>query len=255
MAVSTDVHLFVFAPIAHNSWHHEGFQQNLRDQEAKVVTPVVGLSARMDQLSTDMRTVSQAVADLTSMMSKLQGQLNDLNNAVKVMQAPPVQPPPTGAPGTTAGSSPGGGCEGFNQTDLYNNATRDRMGGKLDLAVQEYNDYLKCFGNTDMAPNAQYYIASIHSSQGDYDNAVREFDIVLEKYGDNNKTADAMYGKGQALVKMGRRTDGARQFQELIRKFPKNDLSTKACDQLKGMGLSCGLRAAAPSKTASKRKR
>src|SRR6266481_2275653 len=41
-----------------------GFQQSLRDQEAKVVTPVVGLGARMDQVSNDLRTVSQAVSDL-----------------------------------------------------------------------------------------------------------------------------------------------------------------------------------------------
>ena len=71
---------------------------------------------------------------------------------------------------------------------------------------------------------------------------------MLEKYPDNNKTADAMYGKGQALIKMGRRTDGGHEFQDLIKKFPRNDLSTKACDQLKGMGLSCGPRAAAPTK-------
>ena len=131
---------------------------------------------------------------------------------------------------------------------LYDNATRDRMGGKLDLALQEYADYLKWYGNTELAPNAQYYIASIHSSLGDYENAVREFDIVLEKYPDNNKTADAMYDKGQALIKMGRRTDGGHEFQELIKRFPSNNLATKACDQLKGMGLSCGPRAAAPAR-------
>lgn len=232
-----------------------GFQQNLREQEAKVVTPVVGLGSRMDQMSTDLRTVSQAVSDLTSMISKIQSQLGDLNNQVKVMQAPAPAPPGSG---TTSGGVPGGSAEmpPISQVDLYNNANRDRMGGKLDLALQEYGDYLKWYGNTELAPNAQYYVASIHASLGDYENAVREYDIVLEKYPDNNKTADALYGKGQALIKMGRRTDGSREFQELIKRFPKNDLSPKACDQLKGMGLSCGTRAAAPSKGGTaKRKR
>jgi len=234
-----------------------GFQQSTRDLESKVVTPVVSLGARMDQVSTDVRTLGQAVADLTQMMSKLQGQLNDLNNAVKVIGAPPAAPPPSSGSGGGTPSA-GGGAEipPISSQALFDNATRDRMGGKLDLAVQEYSDYLKWYGNTEMAPNAQYYIASIHSSLGDYENAVREFDIVLEKYGENSKTPDAMYGKGQALIKMGRRTDGSREFQELIRKYPKNDLSPKACDQLKGMGLSCGLRAAAPpTKSAAKRKK
>ncbi len=126
-------------------------------------------------------------------------------------------------------------------------------GGKLDLALQEFSDYLKWYGNTDLAPNAQFYIAYIHSSQGDYDNAVKEFDMVLEKYPDNNKTPDSLYNKGLALTKMGRRTDGAQEYRELIQRFPANDLSKRACDQLKGMGLSCGARAAAPAKGATKR--
>ena len=119
-------------------------------------------------------------------------------------------------------------------------------GGKLDLALQEFSDYLKWYGSTDLAPNAQYYIAYIHSSQGDYDDAVKEFDMVLEKYPDNNKTPDSLYNKGLALTKMGRRTDGAQEYRELIQRFPSNDLSKRACDQLKGMGLSCGARAATP---------
>jgi tol-pal system protein YbgF len=126
-------------------------------------------------------------------------------------------------------------------------------GGKLDLALQEFSDYLKWYGSTDLAPNAQFYIASIHSSQGDYEQAVAEFDKVLEKYPDNNKTPDALYNKGLALTKMGRRTDGAQEYLELIQRFPSNDLAKRACDQRKSMGLSCGTRAATPAKSAPKR--
>src|SRR6185369_14243379 len=35
-----------------------GLQQNLREQEVKVVTPVVGLGTRVDQMSTDLRTLA-----------------------------------------------------------------------------------------------------------------------------------------------------------------------------------------------------
>ena len=223
-----------------------GFQQNLRDQEAKVVTPVVGLGTRMDQMSQDLHSVQQAVTDLTGLMSKLQAQLTDLGNAVKVMSAP--APPPPGASPTGSGDSAGmavgapasgGGAPTISATALYDNANRDRNGGKLDLALQEYTDYLRWYGNTDLAPNAQYYIAWIHASQGDYANAIREYDAVLEKYPDNNKTADAMYGKGIALARMGRRTEGAREFQEVIKRFPSNGLAGQSCTQLTNMGLKC----------------
>jgi TolA-binding protein len=193
----------------------------------------------MDQVSNDLRTVEQAVSDMTGLMSKLQAQLTDVGNAVKVMQAPSPAPP-----GQT---TPGGGAAApemptISAADLYSNARRDLSGGKLDLALQEFSDYLKWYGNTDLAPNAQFYIANIHSSQGDYDNAVKEFDMVLEKYPDNNKTPDALYNKGLALTKM-----------ELIQRFPSNDLAKRACDQRKSMGLGCGARAATPAKGAAKR--
>jgi TolA-binding protein len=240
-----------------------GFQQNLRDQEAKVVTPVVGLGTRMDQMSQEVHTLQQAVGDLTGMLSKMQAQMTDLGNAIKVMSAP-APPPPGAAPSGPGGEAPAGsaamppasaGAPTISATDLYNNANRDRNGGKLDLAVQEYADYLRWYGNTELAPNAQYYIAWIHASQGDYTNAVREYDAVLEKYPDNNKTPDAMYGKGVALTKMGRRTDGAREFQELIKRFPSNGLAGQSCTQLTNMGLKCpSARTAAPAKGAAARR-
>ncbi|HLH20012.1 MAG TPA: tetratricopeptide repeat protein [Bryobacteraceae bacterium] len=228
-----------------------GFQQNLRDQENKVVTPVVGLNTRMDNMSQDMRTLQQAVSDLTALLSKMQAQLTDLNNAVKVMQAPAAPPPgsagspggigaaPGGMPGAMAGGPPPSDTPTMPASALYDNANRDRQGGKLDLALQEFSDYLRWYGNTELAPNAQYYIASIHASQGDYDTAIREYDMVLEKYPDNNKTADAIYGKGVALARSGRRTDGAKEFQELIHRFPTNPLAGQACTQLTNMGLKC----------------
>ena len=238
-----------------------GFQQNIRELETKVVAPVVGLGSRVDQVASDTRTLQQAVADLTALMTKLQSQLTDLNNAVKVMQAPPPPPPgqggmsPTGSPSTVPGAE-SGERPSISSTELMANANRDRMAGKMDLSLAEYSDYLKYYGNTDMAPVAQYQIAWIHFSQNDFDTALREFDMVLEKYPDNTRTADAMYYKGMSLLRLNRRTDAANEFVELIKRFPRTDLATKSCDQLKSLGRNCPVtRAAAPSRGAAKRRK
>jgi TolA-binding protein len=239
-----------------------GLQQSLRDMQEKVVSPVVGVNTRLSGMADDLRTLTNAVADLTSQINRMQGQLKEVNDALKVMQTPVVQPPanPTGGAPTagTQGNIPDTPAVPANT--LYENARRDLSGGKLDVAITEFNQYLKWYGNTDLAPNAQYYIAFIHDSQGDYDSAVREYDTVIEKYGtgpSNNKAADAMFGKGVALVKMGRRTDGAKEFQILIQKFPKSDLASKACTQLKALGYATCTARVAPkggTKTTAKRK-
>lgn len=210
-----------------------GIRQTLRDQEKNVVAPVAGFGTKVDQMSTEFQALRESVAAITAQLNKMQTQMVDIGNAVKTIQAPPPPPPAAGM------ASAPGGVPPVPADTLYNNAQRDRLGGKLDLALQEFQQYLQFYPQTDLAPNAQYYIAEIHFSQGDLETALQEFDQVLERYPDNSKTADALYMKGQTLVKLGRRTQGSQEFQALIKRFPTHDLSKKACSQLQAMGLRC----------------
>src|ERR1035438_7552115 len=78
--------------------------KNLREQTDKVATPVIGLSTRLNEMGGDLRTLQQAVQDLAQLMSRMQNQLGDINNSIKVMQAPPVAPP-----ANTSGGAPASG--------------------------------------------------------------------------------------------------------------------------------------------------
>jgi len=232
-------------------------QQSLQELQGKVMTPVAGLTARMDGVSNDVRSLQQAVTDLTASIEKIQAQLTDISNAVKVLQSPQAPAPGTGQagagqPGMPA--APGVASQGscMPSSDLYNGAVRDRQGGKLDLSMQEFQDFLRCYGNTELAPNAQYYIGTIHFSQGDYPTAARDFDAVLEKYPDNNKMPDAFYYKGLTLVKMNQRTAASEEFIQLIQRFPTNALASQACSQLKEMGKNCPS-AHTPARTGAKK--
>src|ERR1035438_9944329 len=229
-------------------------QQSLKDLESKVVTPVTGLGARLDGMDQDMRALQQSVTDLNSILGKLQQQMTDLNNAVKILQTPPP-PPPTAATETGDTAAPAvAETLTISAQDLYANANRDRGSKKYDLALQEYQQYLKWYGNTDLAANAQFYIGDIHRQQKNFEAAVQDFDMVLEKYSENNKTPDALFSKGMALRSLNRLTDSHSEFLELIKRYPRNDLAAQACDQLKSMGYNCPV-AKAPAKTTKKKKR
>jgi TolA-binding protein len=188
--------------------------------------PVANLGTRVDQMAEEFRYVKESVTDMTARMGKLQTQIVDLGNAVKIMQAPP---PPPGAETPPPGLS---------AETLLNNARRDRLGGNLDLALQEYEDYLRYFGNTDLAPEVQYNIGEIYYNKGDLDSALKAFDMVLEKYPDNNKTEDALYMKGMTLLKSGQRTAAAQEFREQLKRFPSGQLAAKAKAELKKLGYS-----------------
>ena len=213
--------------------------KSVRDQQKSVVEPVVGVGAKVDQLTNEFQAVRESVADISSQVGKLQQQMIDIGNAVRSMQTPAAAPPPAGgtAPGNPQASE---GPPPVPAETLYQNAMRDRSGGKDDLALQEFTDYLKYYGSTTLAPNAQFYLAELHLKQNNLDDALREFDMVLEKYPDNNKTADALYMKGATLVKMGKRTQGKQEFCELVKRFPSNDLASRARTQVRNLGLTCG---------------
>ncbi|MGB9604365.1 MAG: tetratricopeptide repeat protein [Bryobacteraceae bacterium] len=211
-------------------------RERLREQEKTLVQPIANASTKVDQMATEFQALRETIAELNARMGKLEQRIVDLGNTVKVLQAPPAPP----ALGATAGSPPGVTAE-----SLYANAMRDMNAGNYDLALQEFTDYLKYFGQTETAPHAQYYIGEIYYNRGDLDSALRAFDLVLEKYPENVKTRDAMYMKGQTLLKMGERTKAAQEFRTIISRWPASETAAKARARLKELGLPA---TAAPSR-------
>jgi len=245
-------------------------QNSMSELQTKVSAPVVGLGKRMDDVSNDVRTLQQAMSDLAAVVSKMQSLLNDINTNIKANQGT-IPPPPGGNTGAGQGGPPPGGSAlggpaatdntppsgekpQISSNELIANANRDRSSGKLELAIREYSDYLRWYGNTDLASVAQFNIGYIRYQQGDYENAVKELDVVLEKFSENTRTPDAMYYKGLSLMRLQRKTDASKEFINLMKKYPRNDLAPKACEQLKYLGMNCPTaRAAAPPKGAARR--
>lgn len=220
-------------------------ETGLRDRLAEQHKPVVNMGVKIDQMATDFQTLRESVGDISERMNKVQTQLVDLNNTVKILSAPPA-PPPTDVSGTATSSTP---PPGMSAKTVYESAMRDRSGGNLDLALQGFQEYLRYYGNTDLAPNAQFYVGQIHYDKNEFAPALQAFDSVLEKFPENNKTPDATYMKGMSLLKSGQRNEAAREFLNVITKFPNSEVAAKARTQRKALGLSV------PSSAPAKRSR
>jgi len=212
-------------------------------------------------MGTDFRALRESVDDLSSRMQKLQAQINDLSNTLKVMQNPPTPPPAaTGDPNNPAGNPPAAGAAaapppGMNARQVYDQAQRDRSSGQFDLAMQGFDAYIKYFPAGDLAPNAQFFIGQIYYDKADFGNSIKAFDSVLEKYSENTKTPDAMYMKGMALWKSGQPTAAGKEFLNVIQKYPKSDVAPKAREARKALGLSVPSASGASPKSAARKKK
>lgn len=207
------------------------------------LTPVVGVTAKMDNLANDSAELRNSVSDLTTQVNKIQQQLSDISNALKVIQSPAAAPPPPNTNvGPSALSSPGGsdsaGTPPAPAATLYGNASRDMQGGKPELAASEFADFVRFYPNDPMAPYAQFYIGQIHYQQRQYEQAARDFDAVVERFSENKMTPDAIYMKGVALVRAGRRDAAIKEFRTLIAKYPRSEHVNDAKAQLRAMGVS-----------------
>ncbi len=223
-----------------------GIRDRLREQEKTVAAPVATLNSKLDQMTTEFQGLKETINDMSSRLNKVQAQVVDLGNQMKVMSNPPAAPPPAGGPG--ASNAP---PQGMSAATLYENARRDQLSGNLDLALQQYTDFLRYYSNTDLAPNAQYQIGEVQYNKGDFEAALQSFDTVVDRFPETQKTMDARYMKGMALMKMKQPTKAAAEFRALIKSSPASEQATKAKARLKELGLP--YTTAAPTKTTKRR--
>jgi tol-pal system protein YbgF len=210
--------------------------------------------ARLDTMSTQVQGLSDNLEEIKSRLGKLNQQLVDLQNTVQSVDAkisgggaavPTAgggvagsglsSQPPSGGTMAPAGAS---AAPAPSADTLYSNGLRDITSGKYDLARQEFQDYLKYYGETDLASNAQFYLGEIAYSQKNYDQAVSEFDKVLNNYPKSFKLAPARLRKGMALIELGQKTSGVRELREVVKRYPGTDEERKARAKLKELGVA-----------------
>src|SRR5712664_1694523 len=202
--------------------------------------------ARLDTMSTQVQGLSDNLEEIKSRLGKLNQQLVDLQNSVQSLDAKisgTSPAPAAGAanPAASAISSPGPSAvpSGAPSADtLYSNGLRDITGGKYDLARSEFQDYLKYYGDTDLASNAQFYLGEIAYSQKKYEDAVAEYERVLNNYPKSFKLAPARLKKGMALIELGQKPGGIRELREVVKRYPGTEEDRRARAKLKELGVA-----------------
>ena len=204
--------------------------------------------ARLDTMGTQVQGLSDNVADLQARLGKLDQKLTDIQNTLQnvdsKMAAPPPAPIPTGA--TPSPSVPGAAppiasaAPPASADVLYSNGLRDINGKHYDLAMQEFQDYLKYYGDTDLASNAQFYLGEIGFMQSQFQQALDAYNKVIENYPKSFKTASARMRKGFCLAELGQKAAAIRELRTVVRQYPATDEAKRSAAKLKELGATVG---------------
>jgi tol-pal system protein YbgF len=217
-------------------------QKSVQDVQANSGT-------RLDTMSTQVQGLSDNLEEIKSRIGKLNQQLVDLQNSVQSIDSRLAGGAPMTTPG--GGSAPPSGPTGSNVAPtsapagpppsadtLYSNGLRDLTSGKYDLARSEFDDYLKYYGDTDLASNAQYWLGEIAYAQKDYNTAVQQYDKVITNYPKSFKLASAHFKKGMALLELGQKNSGVKELREVVKRYPGTEEERRSRAKLKDMGVA-----------------
>jgi tol-pal system protein YbgF len=217
-------------------------QKSVQDVQANSGT-------RLDTMSTQVQGLSDNLEEIKSRIGKLNQQLVDLQNSVQSIDSrlaggAPITPgggsaPPASGP-TGSNVAPTSGPAGSppSADTLYSNGLRDLTSGKYDLARSEFDDYLKYYGDTDLASNAQYWLGEIAYAQKDYNTAVQQYDKVITNYPKSFKLASAHFKKGMALLELGQKNSGVKELREVVKRYPGTEEERRSRAKLKDMGVA-----------------
>jgi tol-pal system protein YbgF len=180
--------------------------------------------AHVDQLSGQLQALNDTLDELKTRLEKVGKQLEDMQAAqqnVTAQQAPQAQQPQAPAPDV-----------------LYNNALRDYNAGNNDLASQEFAQYIKAYGNTDLAGNCYFYLAEIEYRQKNYQQAAKDYDQVLQNFPGGNKAASAQLKKGFALIEVGQKDVGIAELRHVVQRYPRSPEAMQGRERLQKLGVS-----------------
>jgi TolA-binding protein len=223
--------------------------QTLERELSQKMAPIAGLAAKADNTNNDVSELRNSVTEIVSTMNKLLTKVSDMNEAIKVLQAPPA-PAPGAATTGGAATGPGPAPAAVSAELLYNNASKDYSSGRYDLAISGYSEFIKTFPDNPNAAAAQLTIGEAHQAQGKFELAAQDFDAVIERYPSNDLvTPDAYFMKAGALKAAGRKAEAIATYRAVISKYPHKDVAEQSKSQLRALGATVATPAPPKRKT------
>lgn len=221
-------------------------ERTLGDQMTGVLQSEADMRVQIDELSSQIEELQAKLEDTNYRLSQLSQQIASTNQELRAFRTQPgllERPSRDDESNDSVPDESGGGGGGDIRVapqELYQRAYDDYLRGNYDLAIEEFDEYLAHFPNTDLADNATYWIGESYYRQGKYRQAIEQFDKVLRRYPRSDKVPGALLKKGYAYLELGERSQGIVQLQYVIREHPSSDEAKIARDRLRAIGVDLG---------------
>jgi tol-pal system protein YbgF len=197
---------------------------NIARNWEKLNLAIANLTTRLDRGMSEYLATREAIAGLTTRLERLEQRLEDIGNSVTHTRS---------SAGLSFSEALGGPPPGMTAEGLFQSALRDKLAGHLDLAVDEFTQYVHYYGNTELASSSQFHIGEIQYLRGELAAADISFTAVIERYPKSGKAPDALFLRALVREKQGDKEAARADLNRLLKSYPGSDAARRAANELK----------------------
>jgi len=106
---------------------------------------------------------------------------------------------------------------------LYNTPCAITTARKTNLAIQEFNDYIKFYPNTDLAGNAYFYLAEYQFKAATTRKQSRTTISFCRIFPAEIRLPLRQLKKGYALLELGKEDEGTQELKRVIQRYPRTN--------------------------------
>ncbi len=104
--------------------------------------------------------------------------------------------------------------------------------GNLEGSREGFSAFLTEYPNSELAPNARYWLGESHYGKRDYKQAIDSYDRVELDYPQSEKVPAAILKKGFAYLALKDKKRASSAFKQVVTLYPKTPEAGKAYDKL-----------------------
>jgi tol-pal system protein YbgF len=200
----------------------------------------------VDSIAESLRIVREKVDDNNVRVGSLSQELEAIRAAI-AQETPTAAPAAvTDAANPTAGQAVTGGQPPAAQVQppasqsipaqspqrLYDAAWADYVAAQYNLAITEFQNFIRTFGRSEQAGDAQYFIGECYYQQGMFKEAAAAYDRGIADYPNSQRIPDMYFKRGMAFNALGLIDRARESWEFVVKNFPNSDAGRLARQRL-----------------------
>ncbi len=211
----------------------EAMERVVRNQSLAGMTQQV---ASLERQNDEIRGQVEELAHESTTTAERQRQLYlDLDARIQALETA-LQA--RGAPGVLEGGTLSPGqlpVPGGSDRDNYQAAFELLKEQRYEPAAMAFGQFLVSFPDSELADNAQYWLAESHYVTKKFEKALGEFETVIEKYPRSRKVPDALLKMGYCNYELKRWSAARESLQRVQAEYPETTAARLAGQRLQRM--------------------